>query len=268
MNLTINIYPCARGSLLPLSAFPPPSSLPAHILTASPPFPEEALALRAGSFLVSQDGAISFQIAAISWLPYAAENGQATFRFCPILRACADVPERRAETFTIRHKGFSLASITLSDKGASGKREDLAGPLIAELMDKHIPLSFRASFLAPDEPGFLRSLLTSLALEQHFDIICTSGGTGVAPRDRTPEATLRVLDATLPGFSQAMLMASLKKTPNAIISRAAAGLIGQSLVINLPGSPRAVRENLEAILPALAHTLAKIHGDPADCGGE
>lgn len=257
-----------RGSLLPLSA-PPDPPFPTHIMSACGHFPKKMLALKTGSFLVSQNGDISFQIASISWLPTASgENGQMSFRFCPILKACANFPDWRTETFTISKTGFSLARITLSDKGASGEREDLAGPLIAELVGKQIPLSCSAAFLAPDEPHNLRSLLTSLALEQHFDIICTTGGTGVAPRDRTPEATLRVLDTPLPGFSQAMLMASLNKTPNAVISRGAAGLVGQSIVINLPGSPQAVRENLEAVLPALNHTLAKIHGDPADCGVE
>ena len=113
----------------------------------------------------------------------------------------------------------------------------------------------------------LRALLTELALSQAYDLICTTGGTGLSPRDITPQVTEALLDTSLPGFSQVMLAASLAKTPHAIISRAAAGVLGQSIIINLPGSRKAVMENLAAVLPALPHALAKLQGDPADCGG-
>ena len=98
-------------------------------------------------------------------------------------------------------------------------------------------------------------------------VISTSGGTGVGPRDISPQVTSAVLDYPLPGFSMAMMQASLAKTPHAAISRAVAGVLGQSIIINLPGSRKAVVENLEAVLPALPHALDKLHGDPADCGG-
>jgi molybdenum cofactor synthesis domain-containing protein len=101
----------------------------------------------------------------------------------------------------------------------------------------------------------------------NIDLILTTGGTGVAPRDVTPEATLAVIDRELPGMAEAMRAGSLKKTPRAMISRAVAGIRKQTLIVNLPGSPRAVRENLAVVLPALPHTIEKIKGDPSECGG-
>ena len=130
-----------------------------------------------------------------------------------------------------------------------------------------LPLCHSQGFLLPDDAVQLRALLVDLALNQGYDIICTSGGTGVGPRDISPQVTSAVLDYPLPGFSMAMMQASLAKTPHAAISRAVAGVLGQSIIINLPGSRKAVVENLEAVLPALPHALDKLHGDPADCGG-
>ncbi|MEJ2202126.1 MAG: MogA/MoaB family molybdenum cofactor biosynthesis protein, partial [Desulfuromonadaceae bacterium] len=98
-----------------------------------------------------------------------------------------------------------------------------------------------------------------------LDLILTTGGTGLTPRDVTPEATRRVLDYEIPGMAEAMRMASLSKTPHAMLSRAVTGVRGRSLIINLPGSPKGARENLEVLLPALGHALAKLKGDPADC---
>jgi molybdenum cofactor synthesis domain-containing protein len=165
----------------------------------------------------------------------------------------------------VRKEGKALAWVTLSDKAYAGQRQDCAGPLIAQIIGQVLPLCLTQGFLLADDPARLRSLLTDLALEQGFDLIITTGGTGVAPRDLTPEATSAVLDKRLPGMETAMLLASLAKTPHAVISRAVAGILGKSLIINLPGSPKAVAENLEALLPALPHVLAKMHGDPADC---
>ena len=177
--------------------------------------------------------------------------------------------EPGAQSWATTKCGHSLAWITLSDKGYVGHREDRAGPLIVELLDKQtggpLELARAQGFLLPDDPGRLRALLTELALEQGFDLIVTTGGTGVAPRDTTPETTLTVIEKRLPGMEAAMLQASLRKTPHAVISRAVVGILGRALIINLPGSPKAVRENLEALLPALDHALAKLQGDPSDC---
>ena len=188
-------------------------------------------------------------------------------RWVEVLEACQVEPE--AQSWIASKCGHSLAWITLSDKGYVGLREDRAGPLIVEVLDKRsggpLELAWAQGFLLPDEPGRLRSLLTELALEQGYDLIVTTGGTGVAPRDTTPETTLAVIDKRLPGMEAAMLQASLRKTPHAVISRAVVGILGRALIINLPGSPKAVRENLEALLPALDHVLAKLQGDPSDC---
>ncbi len=162
--------------------------------------------------------------------------------------------------------GFSLAWITLSDSGAAGIRQDTSGPQIPEMISSHLSLCLSQGFLLRDEAVSLQSLLTHLALDEGFDLIITTGGTGVAPRDVTADVTASLVHKRLPGFEQAMMSASLAVTPHAMISRAVVGILGSSLIINLPGSPKGVRENLGPLLPALGHTLDKIHGDPTDCG--
>ncbi len=162
-------------------------------------------------------------------------------------------------------RGLSLAWITLSDKGSQGVRQDTSGPLIEAQVREAMELSLCRGFLLPDSSVQLKALLTDLALFQGFDLICTTGGTGVGPRDITPETTLEVIDKRLPGFEQTMTAVSLTKTPMGAISRAVVGTLGSSLIINLPGSPKAVRENLAAVLPAIGHTLAKLQGDSGDC---
>ncbi|MBI5520318.1 MAG: MogA/MoaB family molybdenum cofactor biosynthesis protein [Desulfovibrio sp.] len=165
----------------------------------------------------------------------------------------------------LSREGFALAWITLSDKGAAGLRADASGPLIEELAKGQMPLCLARGFVLPDEERQIAALLAQLALVDGFDFICTTGGTGVAPRDVTPEATLRVIEKRLPGFERAMTLASLAKTPRGAVSRAVCGTLGGAVILNLPGSPKAVRECLEAVLPAVAHTIEKLQGDPADC---
>ncbi len=163
-------------------------------------------------------------------------------------------------------RGLSLAWITLSDKGSRGERVDASGPAIRDAAMDAIQIGLARGMIIPDEPEMLKAALVDCCLFQRFDLVFTTGGTGVGPRDITPEVTLPLLDKRLPGFERAMTQISLAKTPHAMISRAVAGTMGHSLVVNLPGSPKAVRENLHAILPALKHAVEKLQGDPTDCG--
>jgi len=157
------------------------------------------------------------------------------------------------------------AIITLSDKGSKGEREDESGAIIRELITGIGAVVDHYEIL-PDEQARISAVLKSLSDSGVIDLIITTGGTGVAPRDVTPEATRAVLDRELPGMAEAMRSESLRKTPRAMISRAVAGIRKRTLIVNLPGSPKAVRENLAVLLPALPHAIEKIKGDPADCG--
>jgi molybdopterin adenylyltransferase len=157
------------------------------------------------------------------------------------------------------------AIITLSDKGSIGERKDESGIVIREMIAS-IGASDVHYEILPDNQSRIEETLARLADSGAIDLIITTGGTGVAPRDVTPEATLAVIDRELPGMAEAMRAESLKKTTNAMISRAVAGIRKQTLIVNLPGSPRAVRENLTTILGALPHAIEKIKGDPSDCG--
>ncbi|MEJ2197488.1 MAG: MogA/MoaB family molybdenum cofactor biosynthesis protein [Desulfuromonadales bacterium] len=156
------------------------------------------------------------------------------------------------------------AILTLSDKGARGEREDLSGPALSDWLIQKGVLVECISLIADDFEQIVTTLekwTDSLAT----DLILTTGGTGVSPRDITPEATGKVIDRELPGFAERMRQESLKKTPHAIISRAIAGIRQRTLIINLPGSPKGAIENLEAVWPAIPHAIAKIQGDPSDC---
>ncbi len=157
------------------------------------------------------------------------------------------------------------AIITLSDKGAAGERVDESGKVIREMI-RTINASVDHYEILPDDKDRIIESLKRLSDSGAIDLILTTGGTGVAPRDVTPEATLAVIDRMLPGMAEAMRAESFKKTPHALISRAVAGIRKQTLIVNLPGSPKAVRENLAVILPALIHAVEKMKGDPADCG--
>ena len=152
----------------------------------------------------------------------------------------------------------------MSDKGSQGKREDLSGPAIAEML-AGAAISIAKTLIIPDEVDQISQAIVQFADTEKLDLILTTGGTGVSPRDLTPDATLKVLDKEIPGMAEAMRYASMKITPHAMISRALAGIRGRSLIINLPGSPKGATENLAVVLPALVHAIEKIQGDPRDC---
>jgi molybdopterin adenylyltransferase len=157
------------------------------------------------------------------------------------------------------------AILTISDKGFRGEREDQSGPVLREIL--HKAGFFIADFeVLPDDQPLLEQRLRHLADESCLDLVVTTGGTGVSPRDVTPDATLAVIDRRVPGMAEAMRANSLGKTPHAMLSRAVVGIRGQTLIINLPGSVKGAQENMEAVLPALDHALDKIQGDPSDCG--
>ena len=158
---------------------------------------------------------------------------------------------------------YRVGILTLSDKGACGERKDESGSLLAEMVSGlgHV---VRYQVIA-DEQDKIILMLKSWIDDLHLDFILTTGGTGLSPRDVTPQATAAVLDYQVPGMAEAMRAASLSKTPRAMLSRALVGVRQQTLIINLPGSPKAARENFEVLLPVLPHALAKLKGDPADC---
>ena len=160
---------------------------------------------------------------------------------------------------------YTAAVVTVSDRSFRGERPDGAGPAAAEMLEA-AGYQVEERVIVPDEEAEIRAALVRLADERDAALIVTSGGTGFSPRDVTPEATLAVCPRQVPGIPEAMRAASMAITPRAMLSRAAAGIRGRSLIVNLPGSPKAVRENLEAVLPALEHGLEMLRGGPADCG--
>lgn len=159
---------------------------------------------------------------------------------------------------------FRVAILTVSDKGAAGEREDLSGRLLEEMITGQ-GWRVEAREIVPDEVEVIERRLVHFCDHLRVDLVLTTGGTGLSPRDVTPEATLRVVDRQAPGFAEAMRAASLRKTPHAMLSRAVSGIRGSTLIVNLPGSPRGAGENLEVIMPALPHGLEKLRGDPGEC---
>ncbi len=157
---------------------------------------------------------------------------------------------------------ISVAVLTVSDKGSKGEREDLSGPLIGEMIKK-IGAELKYYEILPDEKKFIKEKL--IEYSRKVDLILTNGGTGLSTRDVTPEATIEIIDKEVPGIAEAMRSEGLKKTSRAMLSRAVAGVKGNSLIINLPGSPKAVKESLSVILDVIPHAIEKIKGDPSEC---
>jgi len=161
-------------------------------------------------------------------------------------------------------KDVRIAILTISDKGSQGEREDTSGPEIKRIVESEGANVFSYKII-PDEQFLIEEKLVYLSDIEDAELILTTGGTGFSPRDVTPEATLEVIERNVPGFAEAIRQESLKITPHAMLSRAVSGIRGQTLIINLPGSPKAVRESLQVILPALPHGLQVLKGKTEEC---
>jgi molybdenum cofactor synthesis domain-containing protein len=164
-----------------------------------------------------------------------------------------------------RGEKYRVAIITVSDKGSKGEREDTSGKIISEIMENsgyHI-VSYA---IFPDEQAILEKEFKRICDENLADLILSTGGTGFSQRDMTPEATIAVAERLVPGIPEAMRMQSMASTKRAMLSRAVAAIRGKTLIVNLPGSPRAVRENLEFIITELKHGLDILTGNDGECG--
>lgn len=159
---------------------------------------------------------------------------------------------------------YRAGILTVSDRGARGEREDVSGKVIAEML-AGVSIEVAAYDIVPDEEDRIAAKILEFVDIRNLDLVITTGGTGVSPRDVTPDATRRVMDREITGMAEAMRQESARKTPHAMLSRAVAAIRRQSLIINLPGSPKGARENLQAVLPALEHALEKIKGSEREC---
>ena len=162
---------------------------------------------------------------------------------------------------------YRVGVLTVSDRSARGEREDLAGPLIRELVEKDSYLVVDQS-IVPDDQKTIEEALIRLADQVKVDLILTTGGTGFSVRDVTPEATMAVAGRNAPGIAEAIRAYSGTITPRAMLSRAASVIRGRTLIVNLPGSPKAVRESLDFVLPNLYHGLDVLKGEVTDCGSK
>ena len=160
---------------------------------------------------------------------------------------------------------MKAAILTVSDRASRGEREDASGKAITEALGD---IEIAARQVVPDEKGAIAEALARLVDDVGADLVLTTGGTGIAPRDVTPEATREVIDFEIPGLAEMMRVRSFEITPHAMLSRAVAGARGRSLVVNLPGSPKGARECLEIIMPAIPHAIELLRGDVRDCASE
>ncbi|OGP19448.1 MAG: molybdenum cofactor biosynthesis protein [Deltaproteobacteria bacterium RBG_16_66_15] len=159
------------------------------------------------------------------------------------------------------------AVVTLSDRSFRRERPDASGPAVAEML-RSLPAEIVQQVVIPDEIPRIRRALLFLSDNLGLDLVVTTGGTGVDPRDVTPEATREILDREVPGMAEAMRAESRKRVPTAMLSRALVGIRGKTLIVNLPGSPGGARENLAVLLPAIPHAIGKIRGTGEDCAAE
>ena len=195
---------------------------------------------------------------------------------CEIRRLTGDCIMPREGVFAVVEQGGTIrpgdafgilptvAVVTVSDSGAAGKREDKAGPVIVEEMQKLGYLVGETHLVSDDREG-LAKLLAEIADEGRAQLVLTTGGTGFSPRDNTPEATMDIAEKSVPGIPEAMRAYSMRITPRGMLSRGTAAIRKRTLIINLPGSPKAVRENLEAVTPALTHGIEILTGAATNC---
>ncbi|MGI6557527.1 MAG: molybdenum cofactor synthesis domain-containing protein [Limnochordia bacterium] len=209
------------------------------------------------------------------------QHGKECHHHCAIYRQVGDCVMPREGIFVRVLKGgpvkagdeiepvklITVGVLIASDKGARGEREDKCSDLIEKMVEQIAGEVIQQAIL-PDEEVILKEKLLEWADEWKLDLILTSGGTGLGPRDVTPEATRAVIEREAPGIGEAMRLAGLKNTPRAMLSRAVAGTRGGTLIINLPGSPRGVEESLGAILEALPHAVETVKGEGGDCASQ
>ena len=162
-------------------------------------------------------------------------------------------------------ESYSFAVLTMSDKGSRGEREDTSGEYLQRKLTEE-GYVLQSYSVIPDDKQVIIDSLIELVDRKKMSLIVTTGGTGVSPSDITPEAMVHVIEREIPGMAEAMRSASLLKTSRAMLSRGKVGIRGESLIINLPGSLKAVRENLDVVLPVIQHALEKIRGGESDCG--
>ena len=188
--------------------------------------------------------------------------------FTKVLKGGIVKPGDTVEQFALDpDRPFTAAVVTLSDKGARGEREDKSGPLIEKTL-KEEGYDVVETLLLADEKAVIEHQLIRLADQRQVNVIFTTGGTGFAERDVTPEATIAVCDRMAPGIAEAMRSYSLQITPRAMLSRQTSGIRKKTLIVNMPGSPKACKEDLEFILPSLAHGLGILRGTDGECGSE
>ena len=162
---------------------------------------------------------------------------------------------------------IQAAVVTVSDKGYAGQRQDISGPLLRDLLVA-IEVDIVHEQTVPDEPELISSVLRELADVHRLDVVVTTGGTGPAPRDLTPEATRAVIEREMPGLAEIMRAEGYRKTPLAVMSRGVAGIRGSCLIINLPGNPKAVRDGMEVLAPILGHAVQMIRGIDLEHGSD
>jgi molybdopterin adenylyltransferase len=157
--------------------------------------------------------------------------------------------------------------MTISDTGHAGERDDVSGPLLVELLQE-MGAEVAVQTIVPDEPERIREALIRWADEEGLDLVLTTGGTGFTPRDHTPEATRAAIEREVPGLAEVLRFEGYRRTPLAVISRGVAGIRGRTLIVNLPGSPKAVREGMEVLVPILPHAIRMLRGVDTGHGEE